>query len=58
MTPPRLHKVEQKKTKTEKIVSFLNAKLYMRLYILALILLIVLFIAICIKTPTYGWIGS
>ena len=56
MTPPRLHKVEKKQSKTEKILLFLNAKLY----IIAIIFLMVLFIALCftIKGPTYGWFGS
>jgi len=56
MTPPRLHKVEEKESRIKKFIVFLNSKLH----IIAIIFLMVLFFAICftIKGPTYGWFGS
>ena len=56
MTPPRLHKVEEKESRREKIISYLNE----RLYIIAFIFLMIIFIAFCfaIKGQTYGWFGS
>ena len=58
MTPPRLNKVKKKQTTTERVVSFLNGQLYMRLYVLALIFLMILCVVICFKLthPTY-WLN-
>ena len=59
MTPPRLHKVENK-TKTEKIMSFLNTRICIittRVDIIILVFLMILFFLLCsiIQGPTYGW---
>lgn len=63
MTPPRLHRVKDKKSNKDKILSFLNTRVHIiatRLDILAFVFLMILFLLICfmIKQPTYGYLGS
>lgn len=60
MTPPRLHKVE-KKTRKEKIMSFLNTRICIvttRIDVIILVFLMILFLLLCsiIQGPTYGWL--
>lgn len=63
MTPPRLHRVIEKKSTKDKIMSFLNTRVHIiatRLDILAFVFLMILFLLICfmVKQSTYGYLGS
>lgn len=61
MTPPRLHRVKEKRSNKDKILSFLNTRICIvttRIDIIILVFLMILFLLLCsiIQGPTYGWL--
>jgi len=61
MTPPRLHRVIEKKSTKDKIISFLNTRICIvttRIDVIILVFLMILFLLLCsiIQGPTYGWL--
>jgi hypothetical protein len=61
MTPPRLHRVIEKKSTKDKIMSFLNTRICIvttRIDVIIFVFLMILFLLLCsiIQGPTYGWL--
>lgn len=61
MTPPRLHRVIEKKSTKDKIISFLNTRICIvttRIDVIIFVFLMILFLLLCsiIQGPTYGWL--
>lgn len=61
MTPPRLHRVKEKRSNKDKIISFLNTRICIvttRIDVIILVFLMILFLLLCsiIQGPTYGWL--
>lgn len=61
MTPPRLHRVIEKKSTKDKIMSFLNTRICIvttRIDVIILVFLMILFLLLysIIQGPTYGWL--